>query len=143
VFINSDAFTPQLERDFIKLNLGPTLHANGYGNDKLKLLIGDDQRPAFELTLGNHSVPSPSVYDWAQTIFGDNDVNRYVSGVDFHWYFNTPNNTNVLDQTYDSYPDYFMLSTEACNGAFDDLVLLGSWLRGESYAIDIIEVFIA
>ena len=35
-------FTPETQRDFIKLDLGPALHAAGYAN--LSLMILDDQR---------------------------------------------------------------------------------------------------
>src|SRR2546426_2859511 len=41
---NSMGFTAETERDFIKLNLGPTLEKAGYGADKIKIMIQDDQR---------------------------------------------------------------------------------------------------
>ena len=34
--------TASNERDFVKLNLGPTLKKAGYGRDKLELMIFDD-----------------------------------------------------------------------------------------------------
>ena len=57
-------FTDETERDFIKKDLGPALHASGYGSVKLMML--DDQRLF---------VPS-----WADTILSDPDARRYVSG---------------------------------------------------------------
>jgi glucosylceramidase len=140
---NSLAFVPDLERDFIIKNLGPTLEANGYGKEKLNLMISDDQRPRVDRTLFNGTAHNPSVYDWANAIFGNSSAGKYVSGVAFHWYFSTPNDTNVLDQTWYEYgSDYFILSTEACNGFLDNLVNLGDWRRAENYSFDIIEVYI-
>lgn len=48
-----------------------------------------------------------------------------------------------LTDTHDSFPDYFILNTEACTGYipfFPNKVKLGSWERGESYSKDIIQV---
>lgn len=50
-----------------------------------------------------------------------------------------------LAKTHEQYPDYFMMGTEACSGAMpwqEEKALLGSWVRGERYSIDILEVSI-
>lgn len=41
---NCVGFSARQMADFIALTLGPTLKNNGYGKDKLKLFILDDQR---------------------------------------------------------------------------------------------------
>lgn len=51
---NSLGFNKTLERDFIKLDLGPELHSKGYTKDKMQVMIFDDQLPYIK--------------DWAHTI---------------------------------------------------------------------------
>lgn len=41
-FFQAMGFTPEQQRDFIRLDLGPALHDNGFGD--LKLMILDDNR---------------------------------------------------------------------------------------------------
>ncbi|XP_064474559.1 lysosomal acid glucosylceramidase-like isoform X3 [Ornithodoros turicata] len=118
-------FTPETMRDFVKLDLGPALEANGYGF--LKLMILDDER-----------------YDmirWAQTILQDTNASSFVSGIGVHWYgdFAEP---WILDKTHEAFPEKFILGTEACEGfqAFvKEKVSLGNWDRAETYAFDIIQ----
>lgn len=40
----SICFPPEKQRDFLKLHLGPSLQKAGFGVDKLKLMILDDDR---------------------------------------------------------------------------------------------------
>lgn len=47
---NALGFNSTIERDFIKLDLGPELHAHGYTNDKLKVMIYDDQLPRLKVS---------------------------------------------------------------------------------------------
>jgi len=128
---NSMGFTAQQQRDFILKDLGPTLEAAGYGPNKLKLMIVDDQRPF--------------VNQWANVILKDNETAKYISGIAFHWYLNSMTSPTVLDTTYNQFPDYFLISAEACEG-FNSLeaekVLLGNWGRAENYAYDIITVLL-
>ena len=51
-------------------DLGPTLAENGHGD--IKVMILDDQRYL--------------VSNWASTILGDPDANKYVSGTGVHWF---------------------------------------------------------
>lgn len=71
-----------------------------------------------------------------------NEVNKYVKGIGFHWYLNFLAPPDILTLLHDRYPDKFILATEACEGSLQDKedVVLGSWERGEAYALDIIEV---
>jgi glucosylceramidase len=41
---NSLGFTPELQRDFLKMDLGPILEASGYGINTTDLMIFDDIR---------------------------------------------------------------------------------------------------
>lgn len=124
---NALGFTAEMQRDFVKLDLGPTLAAAGYGLDKLQLMIMDDNRGL---------LPA-----WVDTVLNDADAAKYVSGIAYHWYANFVTQGSVLDATYKAHPTYFMLSTEACEGWMDYMqkIVLGSWERAETYAADIID----
>lgn len=64
---NSLGFNETVERDFIKLDLGPELHAAGYTPDKLKIMIYDDQLPW--------------VKKYSQVVFADHEAAKYISGM--------------------------------------------------------------
>nr|XP_006814202.1 PREDICTED: glucosylceramidase-like [Saccoglossus kowalevskii] len=117
-------FNETSQRDFIKLDLGPTLKARGHKD--VKLMILDDNR-----------IMLPR---WAETVLQDPDAAQYVSGIAVHWYLNSFIPANILSITHDKCPDYFILSTEACAGSFPltKPVMLGNWERGESYSHDVI-----
>lgn len=126
---NCMAFKPEEERDFIANDLGPALKKAGYGVDKLKLMIMDDQRSF--------------INQWADIVLKDNASSQYVSGIAFHWYANSISPPEVLDKVLEKYPDYFLLNTEACEGSNpfnNEKVSLGNWDRAESYSYDIIKV---
>ncbi len=114
------------ERDFIKMNLGPTLEKAGYTHDKFKIMIFDD---------GANTMKS-----WADTILSDKEAAKHVSGIAYHWYSNHKMSgfpEEVLEDIHKKYSDFFTLNTEACHleGAGN-----GRWDFGEHYAYDIIRV---
>ncbi|CAN7983768.1 unnamed protein product [Ixodes hexagonus] len=120
-------FRASTQRDFVKFDLGPALERAGYGPDKLKLMILDDQR----IFLPN----------FANVVLHDREASKYVAGIAFHWYWNHMKGPRALDETHTSHPDKFLLSTEACEGStslMQNKVILGSWSRAASYAYDII-----
>ena len=52
-----------------------------------------------------------------------------------------PGLPGVLDDVHDNFPDKFIMFTEACTGSYPwdlQMVLLGSWERGQEYVNDII-----
>ncbi|KAH8041158.1 hypothetical protein HPB51_013818 [Rhipicephalus microplus] len=122
-------FSAKSQRDFVKLDLGPALAEAGYGVDKLQLMILDDSR----LVLPH----------WANVVLGDPDAAKYVGGVAVHWYTDNITDPHVLDEVHDSFPNKFILGTEACTGSekLEEKVLLGSWERAELYAADILQDF--
>ncbi|CAG2182462.1 unnamed protein product, partial [Oppiella nova] len=63
---NSLGFTAELQRDFIKQDLGPILEEAGYGVNTTKLMIFDDN--------------INQLLQWAQTILADRDAAKYISG---------------------------------------------------------------
>nr|XP_037268263.1 lysosomal acid glucosylceramidase-like [Rhipicephalus microplus] len=117
-------FTPATERDFIKLDLGPALNTAGYG--RLKLMMLDDNR----INIGH----------WTSVVLGDPEAAKYVHGIAVHWYMNRMVGPQVLDKVHESYPDKFILPSEACTGYQKERgVRLGSWERAEEYAFDILQ----
>ena len=119
---NGLGFTPEMERDFVKMNLGPTLAKAGYGTDRVKLMIQDDQRN--------------TLIKWADVVLADKDAAKYVSGIAFHWYANGNNPPTILDKVHDAHPQYFILNTESSLPE----PKLGRWENAEEYAYDIITV---
>lgn len=129
-------FNATTERDFIKMNLGPTLKEN---NPDVKIIMLDDQK---DLLL-----------DWDASLV-DEEAKQYVSGVGVHWYKNVDfisdsfGNFDDLATFHETYPDIFILATEACEGSMLKGVGTGvgtallqynvTWKRGENYARDII-----
>lgn len=96
-------FTPATQNELIKSNLGPTLHANGYGD--VKLLIYDQNRAELE--------------DWTDLIFGDTKTADYVDGAAVHWYGSTYKvHEDVLDRVHEKFPAFSIIHTE---GTIDDL----------------------
>ncbi|XP_030832503.1 lysosomal acid glucosylceramidase [Strongylocentrotus purpuratus] len=118
--------TPQLERDFVKRDLGPTLEEHGLGHVNIMML--DDQR--FELP------------DWPVVVLGDSEAEKYIKGIAVHWYWDKEAPTLKLDLTNNLFPDKFILYTEACEGTSATpgvKVDLGVWARGERFSQSIIE----
>ena len=112
-----------MERDFVKLNLGPTLAKAGYGKDKLNLMVFDDNLSVFE--------------KFVPTVLEDRETAKYVSGIAYHHYGGYPD--GFPTEIQENYTDMFLLSTEACHLEGPDL---GLWSAGENYASDIIRVYI-
>ncbi|GIY10002.1 lysosomal acid glucosylceramidase [Caerostris extrusa] len=121
-------FPPDMQRDFLKMDLGPALKKAGFTPDKLKVMINDDNR-----------VTLPK---WAQVILSDTEAAQYVSGIAFHWYLEDYFPHKLLDITHALYPNLFYLPSETCTGSYPwdfPKVALGHWDRGERYAHDIIQ----
>lgn len=119
-------FTPEEQRDWVALDLGPALQASSYPHTHI--LILDDNR----LLLPH----------WAKVVLSDVHAGRYIHGVAVHWYMDSFVPAEIsLGVTHQLYPEYYLFGTEACAGwnPLDRGVKLGSWDRAEQYAHDIIE----
>lgn len=125
---NCLGLSPENERDFVKLDLGPALKHAGYGSDVLKLMIFDESL--------SHIVA------YADTILNDTQASKYIAGIATHWYDKDTVNPIILEEIHRKHPDFFILSSEACDGSFGDVrgPKLGDWTRAESYASDILNV---
>lgn len=120
------AWSPLDMKTWIVENLGPTLR-NSDSHKDINILTLDDQRfllPFFE------------------NIFTDGESSKFINGVGTHWYWDEFSPTSLLEAFHQLHPDKFILATEACTGAalYDyHGIVLGSWGRGERYAVSIIE----
>ncbi|XP_037130368.1 lysosomal acid glucosylceramidase [Syngnathus acus] len=119
-------FTPEEQRDWVALDLGPALHASSFPHTHV--LILDDNR----LLLPR----------WAKVVLSDIHAGRYIHGVAVHWYMDLliPAGPTLVT-THQMFPEYYLFGTEACAGwkPADRGVKLGSWQRAEKYAHDILE----
>ncbi|XP_036395027.1 lysosomal acid glucosylceramidase [Megalops cyprinoides] len=119
-------FTPERQRDWVTLDLGPALNQSQHQH--IELIILDDQR----LLLPH----------WAKVVLSDVHAARYIHGIGVHWYMDqiVPAQFS-LSTTHHLFPEYYLFGTEACSGwtPLDRGVKLGSWDRAEDYAHDIIE----
>ncbi|XP_070531190.1 lysosomal acid glucosylceramidase-like isoform X1 [Cardiocondyla obscurior] len=121
---NAMGWTPTSSAIWSANYLIPTLSKAGY---KPLYMALDDQR--FEIPW------------YVDIMFKNPTVKEAFSGTAFHWYFDKTFSPCRLNDLHDKYPDKFILMTEACagSGLFEKKVVLGSWERGERYALDIIE----
>ncbi|XP_068179932.1 lysosomal acid glucosylceramidase isoform X2 [Antennarius striatus] len=118
-------FTPEEQRDWVALDLGPALHSS---HPQTHILILDDNRLLLPY--------------WAKVVLSDIQAGRYINGVAVHWYFDSLVPAEIsLGLTHHLYPEYYLFGTEACAGwsGLDRGVKLGSWRRAEQYAHDILE----
>ncbi|XP_077383290.1 lysosomal acid glucosylceramidase [Festucalex cinctus] len=119
-------FTPEQQRDWVALDLGPALQGSSFPHTHV--LILDDNR----LLLPH----------WAKVVLGDIHAGRYIHGVAVHWYLDNLIPAGLtLGTTHELYPEYYLFGTEACAGwtSPERGVKLGSWQRAEQYAHDILE----
>ncbi|XP_034030614.1 lysosomal acid glucosylceramidase [Thalassophryne amazonica] len=119
-------FTPEEQRDWVALDLGPALQDSSFPNTHVILL--DDNRLLLPY--------------WAKVVLSDVHAGRYIYGIGVHWYLDNfiPPELS-LGVTHHLFPEYYLIGTEACAGwsHLDKGVKLGSWARAEEYAHDIIQ----
>lgn len=64
---------------------------------------------------------------WTYIILSDQNASQFVDGIGFHWYW-IFSDFERLTLTHDSYPNLFLLATEACNCPGVELGQLHSFL---------------
>lgn len=107
--------------------MGPSLKNSEFSD--IKLFAGDDQRYTYPWWFDRLKRLSPKAMD-------------YVSGLAVHWYWDRLISPQLLDLTYNKYPDKILLNTESCIGDKPwekHGPVLGSWSRAEQYALGIIQ----
>ncbi|CDW52030.1 glucosylceramidase [Trichuris trichiura] len=116
-------FSPPMQRDFLKMDLGPAL-----AGLNVKIMILDDNR----LMLPK----------WADVVLNDSEARKFVSFIAVHWYLDELTPSLTLQATHDRHPDVPMIGTEACEGwkvTESRGPVLGSWLRAKNYIRSIME----
>ncbi|XP_053617693.1 lysosomal acid glucosylceramidase-like [Plodia interpunctella] len=111
---------------WIANHLGPMLRNSTYRD--VKILSVDDQRL---------NVP----YFFNLMVMKHKDALQYIDGIAVHYYTDFIVPPSVLDVVSKSYPDKFIINTEACEGSQPwerKKVILGSWERAVRYIKDII-----
>ncbi|KAI1697315.1 glycosyl hydrolase family 30 TIM-barrel domain-containing protein [Ditylenchus destructor] len=124
-------FTAEMQRDFLKLWLGPALKNSSVAQN-VKVMIMDDQRTFLP--------------EFPNTVLSDPGAAQYVDGIGVHWYFDIATDPQTtLVATHDDHPDIFLLGTEASQGYLPGQAvgiggpLMGDWNRGINYADNIIQ----
>lgn len=117
---DSCLYTAEMERDFVKNYLGPTLAQAGM-RDK-KLLVWDHNRDI--------------LLERITPIYKDKKAADFVWGTAFHWYVSEASE-NLSKAHYD-FPNKHLLFTEGC---IEGGPRPGAWATGERYARNIINDF--
>jgi glucosylceramidase len=122
-------FVPTEERDFIKNNLGPTMHKNGLASKKI--IAWDQNRDM--------------MYQQASTILNDPEAAKYIWGIGVHWYEayayrDSRMQFDNMKRVKESFPNIKLFNTEACNLNYKaDQV--NDWSLGERYGRSMINDF--
>ncbi|HEV2715925.1 MAG TPA: glycoside hydrolase family 30 beta sandwich domain-containing protein, partial [Terriglobales bacterium] len=120
-------YSAEQERDFLKNNLGPTMHREGLGDKKI--IVWDHNRDL--------------IYQRASTLLADPKAARYVWGIGFHWYEPWSGGEPMFDNVnlvHESFPDKNLLFTEGCVDVFK-AERLSDWKLGEQYGRSMINDF--
>lgn len=123
----SNIYTAEQERDFLKNHLGPIMHKEGLGDKKI--IVWDHNRD-----LISHR---------ANTIFGDPEAAKYAWGIGFHWYETWAGGKTMHDNLHnvaESFPDKKLLFTEGTNENFDP-AKYQYWPNAERYGHSMINDF--
>lgn len=97
----SMSWFPYNQGKWLANNLGPTIRNHPYLNDT-KIFSHDDSRS--------------SLYNWMHVMYKVPDVDKYLDGFAFHWYFSGLSPVWLLDLLKYQHPDKIMLSTESSAG---------------------------
>ncbi|CAN5308472.1 glycoside hydrolase family 30 protein [soil metagenome] len=123
----SCVFTAEEERDFLKNNLGPTMHKEGLGDKKI--IVWDHNRDL--------------MVQRANTIFSDPEASKYAWGMAFHWYESWSGGTEMYEnvaKVHETWPDKNLMFTEGCAESFKAGGYY-NWSLGERYGRSMINDF--
>jgi glucosylceramidase len=120
-------YSAEEERDFLKNNLGPTMHKEGLADKKI--IVWDHNRDL--------------IYQRAATYFSDPEASKYIWGIGFHWYEDWSGGQPMyenLKRVHEAFPDKNLFFTEGCAESFD-ATRYNAWSLGEEYGRAMINDF--
>jgi glucosylceramidase len=120
-------YSAEMERDYIKNYLGPTLVSQGMADKKL--IAWDHNRDL--------------IYQTASTILNDKDAAKYIWGIGYHWYETWTGSAMQFDnvrKVKESFPDKNLIYTEASIEKFD-YARVNDWALGERYGHSMVNDF--
>lgn len=91
------------QRDWLTKFLGPIMKKANL--DDIKIIVGDGQRALLT--------------DYVPKILNTNQAKSVVSGIGAHWYFDWLTPLNTLDKMKNTYPEQFLIYTEASEGVLE------------------------
>lgn len=106
---DSNGFTPEQGRDFLKNHLGPQLVKDGHINLK-------DLNEGLKVIIYDHNKSVLNTY--ADATYKDAEASKYAWGTGFHWYANSELKENnyyaaELDKHQNNWPNKAMIHTES------------------------------
>lgn len=141
---DSNGFTPEQGRDFLRDHLGPQLVKDG-------LLNIDDLDAGIKILIYDHN--KSTMNDYVNTTFNDPEAAKYAWGTAFHWYANSELKDNnyyaeELEELQKKWPNKAMIHSESSID-IDSKNPIGQYFREstdyagtfvpfETYAYDII-----
>lgn len=120
-------YTAEEERDFLKYNLGPTMHREGFADKNI--VMWDHNRDL--------------MYQRASTYFSDPEVAKYAWGIGFHWYEDWSGGVPMFEnvrRVHEAFPEENLLFTEGCAESFN-AERYNAWVLGEEYGRSMIHDF--
>lgn len=116
---DSCIFTAKEEGNFVKQYLGPTLERSEFKD--VRILVWDHNKER--------------ILEHVESIFADEEANKYIWGTAFHWY--SGDHFEALDLMRRNWPDKQLVMTECCV----DLTCTSQLAAAERYAHEMIGDF--
>ena len=127
---DSNGFTPEQGRDFLKNHLGPQLVKDGHLNI-------DNLEEGVRILIFDHN--KSDMNNYVKPTYDDNDVSKYAWGTAFHWYASSKLEengwyANELDILKTSWPDKGMIHTESSLDIDENDPIGQYWRESTDYA---------
>ncbi len=105
-----------------------------YSPAEMNAFVRDYLGPALEVLeedvhiLGYDQNRDEALYDWVDTLYGDEKASKYYDGIAVHWYASTYDYfPDALDYAHEKAPDKYIIQSEACIDAQKPVWKDDSW----------------
>lgn len=127
---DSNGFTPEQGRDFLRDHLGPQLAKDGH-------LHLDNLDSGLHVLIYDHN--KSVMNDYVSPTYEDPEASKYAWGTAFHWYANSELEINnwyaaELDKLHDTWPDKGIIHTESSIDIDVDDPIGQYWRESTDYA---------